>query len=104
MRLTSTLAVAAGLWLAATGVSLAQRVDSGLEVRVNPLAARPGGGTLLYPGGEYARNVPPLLMPGERGGPISLHMPGPHRGHSSAPRVASTAPPKPREPKPARVA
>ncbi|MBA2590550.1 MAG: hypothetical protein H0U98_18210, partial [Alphaproteobacteria bacterium] len=79
MRLTPTLAVAAGLWLAATGVSLAEGIDSGLEVRVNPMAARPGGGTLLYPGGEYARNIGPLLTPGERGGAIQLHMPGPHR-------------------------
>ncbi|MBW8708245.1 MAG: OmpA family protein [Alphaproteobacteria bacterium] len=100
MRLTPTLAVAAGLWLAATGVSLAQGVDSGLEVRVNPMAARPGGGTLLYPGGQYSRNVPPLLYPGERGGAIQLHMPGPRRR-----MVARAAAPKPpREPKPARVA
>ena len=100
MRLPSTLAVAAGLWLVATGVSLAQNVDSGLEVRVNPLAARPVGGTLLYPGGEYGRSVPYLLMPGERGGPISLHMPGTRR------RVVRAAPatPKPPREKPVRVA
>ncbi len=100
MRLPSTLAVAASLWLAATGVSLAQNVDSGLEVRVNPLAARPTGGTLLYPGGEYGRNVPYLLMPGERGGPIDLHMPGTRR------RIARAAPatPKPPREKPVRVA
>jgi outer membrane protein OmpA-like peptidoglycan-associated protein len=100
MRLPSTLAVAAGLWLAATGVSLAQNVDSGLEVRVNPLAARPVGGTLLYPGGGYGRNVPYLLMPGERGGPIDLHMPGTRR------RIARAAPatPKPPREKPVRVA
>src|SRR3954470_372635 len=102
MRLPSTLAVAAGLWLAATGVSLAQNVDSGLEVRVNPMAARPTGGTLLYPGGEYARNLPPLLMPGERGGPISLHMPGTRR-RSTIARAAPVAPKPPRE-KPVRVA
>ena len=94
MRLPSTLAVAAGLWLVATGVSLAQNVDSGLEVRVNPLAARPVGGTLLYPGGEYARSVPSLLMPGERGGPISLHMPGTRR-RSTIARAATPAREKP---------
>jgi outer membrane protein OmpA-like peptidoglycan-associated protein len=99
MRLPSTLAVAAGLWLAATGVSLAQNIDSGLEVRVNPLAARPVGGTLLYPGGEYARSVPSLLMPGERGGPIDLHMPGTRRR-----TVARAATPKPLREKPVRVA
>ena len=100
MRLPSTLAVAAGLWLAATGISLAQNVDSGLEVRVNPLAARPTGGTLLYPGGEYGRSVPYLLMPGERGGPISLHMPGTRRRST----VARAATPKPPAEKPVRVA
>jgi outer membrane protein OmpA-like peptidoglycan-associated protein len=95
MRLTSTLAVAAGLWLAATGASLAAAgVDSGLEVRVNPMAARPGGGVLLYPGGEYSRSVPPLFYPGERGGPIRLHMPGPHR------RVIARSEPRPPKPKP----
>lgn len=94
MRLTSTLAVAAGLWLAATGASLAAAgVDSGLEVRVNPMAARPGGGVLLYPGGEYSRSVPPLFYPGERGGPIRLHMSGPHRRV-----IARAAPPKTKPP------
>ena len=99
MRLPSTLAVAAGFWLAATSVSMAQNVDSGLEVRVNPLAARPTGGTLLYPGGEYGRSLPYLLMPGERGGPISLHMPGTRRRVARAP-----ATPKPPREKPVRVA
>jgi outer membrane protein OmpA-like peptidoglycan-associated protein len=88
MRFTSTLAVAAVLGLTLTGAAFAQGVDSGLEVRVNPLP--PGGGVLLYPGGEYSRQVPPLLMPGDRGGPIQLHMPGPHRA-----RLARAAPPKP---------
>ena len=94
MRLPSTLAVAAGLLLAVPGVSLAQGVNSGLEVRVNPMAARPGGGTLLYPGGQYSRNVGPLLTPGERGGPIQLHMPGTrHRVRvASAASTAKAAP------------
>lgn len=91
MRFTSTLAVAAVLGLAGTGAALAQSVDSGLEVRVNPLP--PGGGVLLYPGGEYSRSVPPLLYPGERGGPIRLHMPGPRRA------IAHAAPAKPAKPK-----
>jgi outer membrane protein OmpA-like peptidoglycan-associated protein len=89
MRLTPTLAVAALLGLAAAGPVLAQDVDTGLEVRVNPVPSR-GGGVLLYPGGEYSRVVPSLLYPGERGGSIRLHMPSPHRG-----KVARTAP-KPR--------
>ncbi|MFO1248641.1 MAG: OmpA family protein [Alphaproteobacteria bacterium] len=99
MRLTSTLAVAAGFWLAATGMGWAQAIDNGLEVRVNPMAARPTSGTLLYPGGTYGRNLPPLLMPGERGGPISLHMPGTRR-RSSIARAAPVTP----KPKPVRVA
>jgi outer membrane protein OmpA-like peptidoglycan-associated protein len=94
MRLTSTLAVAATLGLALTGAAFAQGVDSGLEVRVNPLPPR-GGGVLLYPGGQYSRSVPPLLYPGERGGQIQLHMPGPHR------RVAAHAAPAP---KPKKIA
>ncbi|HWM61669.1 MAG TPA: OmpA family protein [Rhizomicrobium sp.] len=99
MRFTSRLAVAAGFGLALTGAAFAQGVDSGLEVRVNPIAPR-GGGVLLYPGGEYSRTVPPLLMPGERGGPIHLHMPAPHRR-----TVAHAAPPQePKPPRPKRVA
>jgi outer membrane protein OmpA-like peptidoglycan-associated protein len=83
--------------------ALAQGVDSGLEVRVNPYAASSGGQTLLYPGGQYSRSVPPLLYPGQNGGPIQLHMPSKHR------RVASTEPAEPRpkpapKPKPVRVA
>jgi outer membrane protein OmpA-like peptidoglycan-associated protein len=99
MRFTSRLAVAAGFGLALTGAAFAQGVDSGLEVRVNPIAPR-GGGVLLYPGGEYSRTVPPLLYPGERGGPIELHMPRPHRR-----TVAKAAPPQqPKPPRPKRVA
>jgi outer membrane protein OmpA-like peptidoglycan-associated protein len=97
MRLTSTLAVAAAFGLALTATAFAQGVDSGLEVRVNPQAARGNGAVLLYPGGEYSRTLPPLLYPGERGGPIQLHMPGPRR-HT----IARTTPQP--APKPKRVA
>jgi outer membrane protein OmpA-like peptidoglycan-associated protein len=107
MRLTSPLAVAALLGLAATGPAFAQNVDTGLEVRVNPISPR-GGGVLLYPGGEYSRTVPSLLYPGERGGPIHLHMPAPHHrtmaratsGTPAQPRVTRAAPPPKVEPKP----
>jgi outer membrane protein OmpA-like peptidoglycan-associated protein len=118
MRLTSTLAVAAILGLVVPAAALAQGVDSGLEVRVNPVP--PGGGVLLYPGGEYSRVVPPLLYPGEQPGPIRLHMPGPHRRVTAQaalqPEPATVAPqrepataapqPKPAAPKaaPKRVA
>jgi outer membrane protein OmpA-like peptidoglycan-associated protein len=107
MRLTSLSAIAAGFWLAFTSVCLAQSVVSGQEIQVNPVA--PGGGVLLYPGGEYSRMVPSLLYPGEKSGPIHLHMPT--RRHvvvASAPEAEAApapvpAPPKPK-PKPRRVA
>ncbi len=107
MRFSSTTLAVAGLWLALSGASLAQPVDNSLEVRVNPLP--PGGGrALLYPGGEYSRSVPQLLYPGERSGPISLHMPGPlhaPRRASPGPSRWSLAPaPAPPPPKPNRVA
>jgi len=100
MRLTSTLAVAALLGLAAIAPALAQDVGTGLEVRVNPVPSR-GGGVLLYPGGEYSRLVPSLLYPGERGGPIRLHMPSARRGKvASRPQVAQAAPQPKAESKP----
>jgi len=91
---------------------LAQTVDTGLEVRVNPVPPR-GGGVLLYPGGEYSRQVPSLLYPGERGGPIRLHMPASRRTVARAtPRpqvqaqtqVASAPKPEPKPEPPKRVA
>jgi outer membrane protein OmpA-like peptidoglycan-associated protein len=102
MRLTSSLAVAAIFGLA--GTALAQPVATWQEVQVNPV--RPGGGTLLYPGGEYSRSVPALLYPGEQSGPIRLHMPGARRS-----RVASAAPreetrpvaPRPAQPRPVEI-
>jgi outer membrane protein OmpA-like peptidoglycan-associated protein len=111
MRLTLLLAVAAIVGLAVPGTALAQSVENGQEVRVNPVA--PGGGMLLYPGGEYSRSVPSLLYPGERPGPIQLHMPVPRRRavtlaapEPSAPRSTAPGPiaPKPAAPPPKRVA
>jgi outer membrane protein OmpA-like peptidoglycan-associated protein len=109
MRLTSLSAIVAGCWLALTGASLAQGVVTGQEIQVNPLP--PGGGVLLYPGGEYSRVVPHLLEPGDRGGPIRLHMPTKHHvvaasREEAAPkpkpkRVASAAPPPRPAPAPA---
>jgi len=99
MRLTSLSAIAAGYLLALTGACLAQGVVSGQEIQVNPLP--PGGGVLLYPGGEYSRMVPPLLTPGERGGPIHLHMPTKHH----RPVTEAEAAPKPKpKPTPKKVA
>jgi outer membrane protein OmpA-like peptidoglycan-associated protein len=104
MRFATTVTVAAGFWLATTSLVLAQGsvsgVDSGLEVRVNPYAARPGSGMLLYPGGEYSRNVPALLYPGERGGSIRLHMPSKRRTVHAAPKQVAAAEPA-AEPTPA---
>jgi len=106
MRLTSTLAVAVLVGLAVPGTALAQSVENGQEVRVNPISA--GGGTLLYPGGEYSRTVPSLLYPGERSGPIQLHMPVPRRRAvtlaAPEPRAPRPTAPKPAPPSPKRVA
>ncbi|HEY0265345.1 MAG TPA: OmpA family protein [Rhizomicrobium sp.] len=79
----------------------AQAIDNGLEVRVNPSVAR-GSQTLLYPGGEFSRSVSPLLYPGEKGGPVQLHMPGPHRPVARAEPAEAT--PAPAKPKPKKVA
>jgi len=74
--------------------ALAQSVDSGLEVTVNPLP--PGGrDLLLYPGGQYLRLVPPLAHPATA--PLI-------RGASTTQRVASAAPVRPAQaPAPAPV-
>jgi outer membrane protein OmpA-like peptidoglycan-associated protein len=99
MRLTSILAVAAILGV--VGTAQAQTVANWQDVQVNPV--RPGGGVLLYPGGEYSRSVPSLLYPGESEAPVRLHMPVPHR-RAAGPKIASAeprpAPPKPPPPKP----
>jgi len=70
--------------LAALAPAFAQTVDTGLEVRVNPVSPR--GGVLLYPGGEYSRQQPTLLYPGERSGPIRLQMPTQRRSVARAAR------------------
>lgn len=62
----------------------------GEDVTVNPGAF--GNGYLLYPGGKYGRHVGRLLQPGDRGGPIHLHMPARHVAthvKPHAPRVAA---------------
>jgi len=72
----------------------------GQEVSVNPAAASGQTRILLYPGGKFARIVPPLLEPGARNSgalaPIHLHMPVHHRivaTHTSHPtHLASAAP------------
>ena len=102
MRVTSTLAVAVVSGLVGASAAFGQTVATWQEVQVNPV--RQGGGTLLYPGGEYSRSVPSLLYPGERSGPIRLHMPEPRRSRvaSAEPSMASRpARPRPVEIKPA---
>ena len=102
MRLTSTLAVTAILAFAAssfTGSALAQPVANFQEIQVNPV--RPGGGVLLYPGGEYSRSVPSLLYPGESSAPIHLHMPQARHRTVAGPKLASAEPP-PARPEPVR--
>jgi outer membrane protein OmpA-like peptidoglycan-associated protein len=83
--------------------AVAQSVDSGLEVRVNPGAAAGSSQTLLYPGGGYTRSVPQLLYPGQAGGPIQLHMPTKHHRTlvaSAEPAPAQEAAPVAPKPKP----
>lgn len=101
MRFTSLSAIAAGFLLALTGASSGQDVVTGQEVQVNPLP--PGGGVLLYPGGEYSRNVPPLLTPGGNYGPIHLHMPTRHHLAAAGTEPARKAKPKPPPKRVARV-
>ncbi len=95
MRLSPTLAVAAGLLLAGIPVAAAQGVNTGLEVRVNPLAMR-GGELLLYPDGRGYRYVTPLLYPGQPanqlGGPVQLHPARKRPVRPATPRVATAAP------------
>ncbi|MEJ0042720.1 MAG: hypothetical protein WDM81_11125 [Rhizomicrobium sp.] len=66
----------------------ASQVYPGEEVTVNPSAL--GHGYLLYPGGKYGRHIGNLLQPGERQGPIRLHMPvkHPHVARRAAPPAA----------------
>jgi outer membrane protein OmpA-like peptidoglycan-associated protein len=97
MRVTSTLVVAVVFgW---PGLAMAQTVASWGEVQVNPAPGQ--GNVLLYPGGEYSRMVPPLLYPGQRSGPIQLHMPSPHRRVASAEPRPKPAPKAAPQPKPA---
>jgi len=99
MRSLSLLGLSAGLWLASLGAGAAQGVDTGLEVRVNPIAT--GRSTvLLYPGGQYSRVVPQLLVPGTRGR-FSVNPPATPRAPRAAPpvRMASAAPPPPPPPR-----
>ena len=89
MRLTSPLAVAALLGLAATAPAFAQNVNTGLEISVSSVPPR--GGALLYPGGEYSRSMPTLLYPGQRSGPIVLRMPTRRTVARAAPRPQAQA-------------
>ena len=102
MRLSCSFLAVGGMWLIMSGVALGQPLDNNSEVRVNPLPPS-SGRNLLYPGGEYSRSVPQLLYPGERGGPISLHMPSPHAVRRTVAKAETEAPPAP-PPKPKRVA
>src|ERR1700750_21833 len=115
MRSAPTLLLAAICGLATPALAQGS-VDNGLEVRGTPGAAAGGSQTLLYPGGEYSRSVPPLLYPGQSD-TIHLHMPTRrHRtvGASAAhkPRAAkrnaffadSSAPKPTPAPKPKRIA
>src|SRR5580698_11020945 len=87
------LALLASAWLAWPGIALSQTVDRGSDVTVNPVAR--GGGTLLYPGGQYMRVVHPLLQPGAKDtGTIHLHMPAKRSAESHKIEAASDQAPK----------
>jgi len=91
---------------AASGSAWAQAL--GGDVTVNPMAAAPGR-LLLYPGGEVARMVPPLLQPGQKTGRIQLHKARRHpvrqASAAPAPQPAAAAPaPKPAPQKTATAA
>lgn len=101
MRLSCSFLAVGGMCLVMSGVAFAQPLDNNSEVRVNPLPPS-SGRTLLYPGGEYSRSLPRLLYPGERNGPIVLHMPVPHARRASVARTEAPAPEPP--PPPKRVA
>ena len=72
-------------------VPAASQVYPGEEVTVNPAAL--GHGYLLYPGGKYGRHVGNLLQPGEKVGPIHLHMPvkPPHVARRAKPATPPVA-------------
>jgi outer membrane protein OmpA-like peptidoglycan-associated protein len=75
-----------------TAVPAAAASYPGEEITVNPGAL--GNGYLLYPGGKYGRHIGPLLQPGDRGGPIHLHMPRKHVAthvKPHAPRIAAAS-------------
>ncbi|HXB52864.1 MAG TPA: OmpA family protein [Rhizomicrobium sp.] len=87
------LALLASAWLAWPGIALSQTVERGSDVTVNPVAR--GGGTLLYPGGQYMRVVHPLLQPGETArdtGAVHLHMPAKRSAESHKTEAAAEAP------------
>lgn len=105
MRLRKAALLSTCIWLAGPGMALAQSVDSGNEVTVNPIAG--SSGVLLYPGDQYMRVIHPALQPGETVrdmGTIQLHMPTKHRvaasKASAAPREAAAVAPKPQQAKP----
>jgi outer membrane protein OmpA-like peptidoglycan-associated protein len=81
------------LLLLAAGGARAQVVDRGDAVEVNPAAL--GGRVLLYPGGDYLRTVPRLLEPGQKSGPIHLHMPRKHAARAPAEESAASEPSAP---------
>ena len=54
----------------------AAQMYPGQDVTVNPGAA--GTQVLLYPGGQFARILPPLRQPGATDAPIRLHLPTRH--------------------------
>ncbi len=84
MKLSCALCASLLLFAAAPAAAASY---PGEEITVNPGAF--GNGYLLYPGGKYGRHVGLLRQPGDRGGPVHLHMPVKHVARRHTPRVAA---------------
>jgi outer membrane protein OmpA-like peptidoglycan-associated protein len=109
MRFSICVFLASLLAAGTASAPVSAAVQTGNEISVNPSAT--GSGTLLYPGGQYMRVVHPLLQPGEKPGPVQLHMPGQRSARTGAARTPRSAPvrtavaaPPPVERKPVRPA
>src|SRR5689334_9536762 len=93
-------ALLASAAFAFSGAAMAQTVDRDNEVIVNPVITSGRNTTLLYPGGQYVRELPPLLEPGETAkdmGPIHLHMPTHRQEAREAQRSEQPAAPRPKK-------
>jgi outer membrane protein OmpA-like peptidoglycan-associated protein len=92
MRFSISVFLAGLLAAGAASAPAYAEVQTGNEISVNPVPAN--SGTLLYPGGQYMRVVRPLLQPGEKPGPLQLHLPRQRAARTAAVRHADAAAPE----------